>query len=110
MSKYSHKCCWCGKKFIEMSIPIMRQHLVFECKEWPGNKIVSQMTARNEELTSKLVRMEAAGDAMKNMVIRKNHYHQYTCDLCDAYADTVNKITHAPDCPVTLWLASKKEE
>lgn len=70
-------------------------------------KEYASLTARNEELTSKLARMEAAGDAMKNMVIRKNHYHQYTCELCDAYADTVDEIVHAPDCPVTLWSQAK---
>lgn len=68
------------------------------------------LTARNEELTSKLARMEALLDGAVQWVVEPDRENGHRCILCGATGNLIEEINHVAPCPVPYWLASKKEE
>lgn len=43
-------------------------------------------------------RLKEDAERLAYHCVKRNHFEQYTCQLCDAYADTIDEIAHDPDC------------
>ena len=62
--------------------------------------------ARRDEI---IKRLKEDGERLAYHCVRRNHFVQYTCVLCDAYADTIEEIQHDPDCDVLKHRTLMKE-
>ena len=62
--------------------------------------------ARCDEI---ITRLKEDGERLAYHCVRRNHFAQYACVLCDAYADTIEEIQHDPDCDVLKHRTLMKE-
>jgi hypothetical protein len=63
-----------------------------------------------DELRDEIItRLKEDGERLAYHCVRRNHFVQYTCVLCDAYADTIEEIQHDPDCDVLKHRTLMKE-
>lgn len=67
--------------------------------------LIDGITSRDEIIR----RLKEDGERLAYYCVRRNHFVQYTCALCDAYADTIEEIQHDPDCDVLKHRTLMKE-
>ncbi len=67
--------------------------------------LIDGITSRNEIIK----RLKEDGERLAYYCVRRNHFAQYACVLCDAYADTIEEIQHDPDCDVLKHRTLMKE-